>query len=81
MEVERDEFFRRLFMLRMTADSGSLRKDLAIDDAGEIRSVKHLLRLDGEEVVVAEARYPEGSPPTYFWSGEPAPGPVLKQTA
>jgi hypothetical protein len=69
MKVERDEFFRRLFMLRMTAGSGSLRKDLAIDHASEIRSVKHLLQLDGEEVVVAEARYPESGPPAYFWNG------------
>jgi hypothetical protein len=81
MEVERDKFFRRLIMLRMTAASGNLRKDLAIDHAGEIRSVKHLLRLDGEEVIVAEVRYPENGPPAYFWNGEPAGGYALKQTA
>jgi hypothetical protein len=80
MEVGRDVFFRRLFMPRMTAGSGSLRKDLATDPAGEIRSVKHLLRLDGEEVV-AEARYPEGGPPAYFWNGEPAGSLALNQTA
>lgn len=81
MEVGRDEFFRRLSMLRMTAGSGSLRKNLATDHAGEIRSVKHLLRCDDDEVLVAEARYSERAPPAYFWNGEPAQGPVLKQTA
>jgi hypothetical protein len=39
-----------------------------------------LLRLDGEEVV-AEARYPEGGPPAYFWNGEPAGSLALNQTA
>jgi hypothetical protein len=81
MEVGRDVFFRRLFMLRMTAGSDSLRKDLAIDHAGEIRSVKHPLRLDGEEVVVAEARYPDGGPPAYFWHGAPTGSLALKRIA
>jgi hypothetical protein len=72
MEIERDVFYRRLFMLRTTAVPGSLRKDLAAANAGEIWSVKYLLRLDGEEVVVAEVLYPEAGLPTYVWHGEAA---------
>jgi hypothetical protein len=74
MEIERDVFYRRLFMLRMTAAPGSLRRDLAAANAGETGSVKYLLRLDGEEVVVAEVLYPEAGPPTFYWNGEPAQG-------
>jgi hypothetical protein len=81
MEIERDVFYRCLYMLRTTAAPGSLRKDLVAGNVGEIGSVKYLLRRDGEEVVVAEARYPERGPAAYFWNGEPTGSLAPKQIA
>jgi hypothetical protein len=81
MEIERDVFYRRLFMLRMTSAPESLHKDLTAADAGEIGSLKYLLRLDGDDVVVAEVLYPEAGPPTYVWYGEPAQGLVASEAA
>jgi hypothetical protein len=81
METERDVFYRRLFMLRMMAAPGSLRMDLAAANSRVIGSVKYLLRLDGEDVLVAEVSYPEAGPPTYVWYGEPTQRLVSREAA
>jgi hypothetical protein len=81
VETERDVFYRRLVMLRMMAAPGSLRMDLAAANARMIVSVKYLLRLDGEDVLVAEVLYPEAGPPTYVWYGEPVQSLVSSEAA
>jgi hypothetical protein len=55
--------------------------DLAAANAREIGNVKYLLRLDGEDVLVAEVLYPKAGPPTYHWYGEPAQGLLLNEAA
>jgi hypothetical protein len=81
VETERDVFYRRLFMLRMMAPPGSLRMELVAANSREIGNVKYLLRLDGEDVLVAEVLYPEVGSPTYIWYGELALGLVSKEAA
>jgi hypothetical protein len=81
MELERNVFYRRLFMLRMRSAPGSLRKDLAAANADGIVSLKYLLRVGGEDVVVAEVLYPEAGLPTHVWHDEPAQGLLSDEAA
>jgi uncharacterized protein (UPF0218 family) len=81
VETERDVFYRRLFVLRVMAAPGSLRMDLAAANARTVGNVKYLLRLDGEDVLVAEVLYREAGSPTYVWYGEPAQGLVSDEAA
>jgi hypothetical protein len=81
VETERDVFYRRLFMLRMMAAPGSLRMDLVAANSRSVGNVKYLLRLYGEDVLVAEVLYREAGSPTYVWHGEPALGFVVSREA
>jgi hypothetical protein len=62
-------------------DSRCLRMNLVAANSRSVGNVKYLLRLYGEDVLVAEVLYREAGSPTYVWHGEPALGFVVSREA
>jgi hypothetical protein len=67
MQIGPDAFFVKLFGVRLVRGA-QMRRKVEQDPAGRLRCVKHVLKINGSDEVIAEERYLRGAEPQFFWN-------------